>query len=293
MSLVDVPVDHVARQQSPSTIPLPEVLYSTKVITYNKELSDSIELVFCNIIGIDTQAGESLSKLHETKRGKEIVKRRGSEERCGRLTWYNKNWTALTKPDATDKIGKRLSNAFQIVYKRFLREIVAPDLNEDDYLVYQEWPTFRVHLPGTGKPIGRRHRDFDYLHPANEINYWLPVGCTTYQSNSLYVETAPDKGDYTPLTTTSFNQVVRFYGNLLDHFTIPNTTTTTRISIDMRIVRSCDYDPMASERFRVGRYYRKLILKDLIYSISDQSDNDDEQNHEDDEEALDLPELFD
>lgn len=58
-------------------------------------------------------------------------------------------------------------------------------------------------------------------------------------ANSLYAESAPDRGDYAPFEA-SYGQVVQFWGAQCMHHTVPNTTTRTRVSFDFRVVpRSC------------------------------------------------------
>ena len=39
-------------------------------------------------------------------------------------------------------------------------------------IVYQAKPTLRVQFPGN-KAVGGWHRDRDYNHPIDEINFWV------------------------------------------------------------------------------------------------------------------------
>eukprot|EP01063_Lacrimia_lanifica_P034943 TRINITY_DN6562_c0_g1_i1.p2 TRINITY_DN6562_c0_g1~~TRINITY_DN6562_c0_g1_i1.p2 ORF type:complete len:319 (+),score=105.82 TRINITY_DN6562_c0_g1_i1:102-1058(+) len=262
----DVPHDCVARVELPAVLPLPADLMERKVIEYPADRARELEAIVKEVL--DLPGDTDLAKLHETARGEFETARRAAEGRSGRLTGYHRKWQARMKADAG------LWRRFQVVYQCFLREVVVPDLGEDEELIFQVWPTFRCHLPNTTKGIGRRHRDYDYLHPAIEVNYWIPIGCDTHGSNSLYCETAPGRRDFTPFATTG-DELVRFYGNALEHFTLANTTGTTRVSLDARVIRSKDYynaaldrghagNPKPDLQFVVGRYYSSFRLADPL-----------------------------
>ena len=57
-------------------------------------------------------------------------------------------------------------------------------------------------------------------------------------------------------------KVLRFYGNLCCHFTVPNVSSVTRVSFDTRVLSLAHHDPDWSDRlgrpclFRVGQYYK-------------------------------------
>merc|ERR1711907_775248 len=101
-------------------------------------------------------------------------------------------------------------------------------------------PSFRVNLPnntaigfrpGRGDPedqIGL-HTDGEYEHPSGEINFILPL-TPMFGSNSLYVESEPGKGDYSPVTQRP-GFVFRFYGNQCRHFNVVNLSGHTRVSL--------------------------------------------------------------
>src|SRR5947199_244560 len=63
-------------------------------------------------------------------------------------------------------------------------------------IAYQRVPTFRVQVPGN-LSVGEFHRDKDYNHTEQEINWWVPL-TPAYESNTVWLETEPDKGDYFP-----------------------------------------------------------------------------------------------
>jgi hypothetical protein len=79
-----------------------------------------------------------------------------------------------------------LRTRFLATYTAFLENVVAPHVADPQGLVYQAMPTMRCHLPGTGKPLIRRHCDAEYFHQPNEINLWMPL-TRTFDTNTLCV----------------------------------------------------------------------------------------------------------
>ena len=128
-------------------------------------------------------------------------------------------------------------------YLRFLREVVMPAVHRalracgddsDAGILYQREPNFRCHLPETGHLLVHKHRDADYHHQQNEINFWLP--CTpAYGSNTCWSESAPGVGDFRPFEL-DFGEMVQFWGNQCLHYTLPNDTPHSRLTIDFRVI---------------------------------------------------------
>jgi len=108
-------------------------------------------------------------------------------------------------------------------------------------VVHQTIPTFRVHIPGTGKNLGSRHKDADYNHQPGEVNFWLPL-TQVFGTNSLWSESAPGKGDYHAFEA-ELGQVVRFWGNQCEHYTVENVENITRVSLDFRVIPCECYIP--------------------------------------------------
>ena len=92
----------------------------------------------------------------------------------------------------------------------------------EEKVVFQTRPTFRVCLPNN-VAVGQKHRDFDYQHPEGEINFWVPF-TRAWESNALYVESEPDKGDFHPPHAMEFGEIFRFWGNKCWHYNLPNDT---------------------------------------------------------------------
>jgi hypothetical protein len=141
---------------------------------------------------------------------------------------------------------------------RFVEEVVAPLLwageesgvannqrNEDSSrtlgVIYQVKPTLRVHMPGQSHVVAR-HRDYAYKRQPTEVNVWLPLTAAE-GANSLWVESKPGLEDFAPFQISSYGKAVLFWGNQCEHYTTVNTTDTTRVSLDLRVIRSDLYVP--------------------------------------------------
>ena len=132
-------------------------------------------------------------------------------------------------------------------------------------LLYQREPNFRCHLPGTGHLLVHKHRDSDYYHQPNELNVWIPL-TDCFGSNTLWAESAPDRGDFHPYEL-KVGEMMLFWGSQCLHYTVPNDTDATRVSIDFRVIPSRalyrDKYPRSHTRdgrmrFGEGAYYASL-----------------------------------
>jgi len=150
-------------------------------------------------------------------------------------------------------------------YKNFIREFIAPLIGAKDELIYQKWPSFRVHLPNNVAVAGW-HRDGDYNHPHGEINFILAI-TDMFESNTTISESSPRKMDFRQLELGP-GQVVRFDGNQCIHGNLPNKTGVTRVSFDFRVMLPEDYigeDHLGQSlskgnKFLIGHYYEIMKL---------------------------------
>ena len=72
--------------------------------------------------------------------------------------------------------------SFIFFYKKFIKEVVAPLY--DDEIIYQKYPTFRVHQPGN-LAVFAFHRDRDYRHSPKEVNFYLPI-TEAFDTNTFF-----------------------------------------------------------------------------------------------------------
>lgn len=172
-------------------------------------------------------------------------------------------------------------NRFCELYRRLLREEVLPELachavaarsGEGEACdmegVVQSSPVLRVVMPSRHFAT-KMHRDADYGHISEELNYWVPL-TPVWGSNSLYAETFPGREDFAPFEGDA-GHMFRWWGNRCGHYAEANATDGTRVSFDFRVVprplwdsakASSRVDEAALERtsvhhgdLRVGSYY--------------------------------------
>ena len=94
-----------------------------------------------------------------------------------------------------DAMDADINQTFINLYRRFIKEVIVPRYNFP--LVFQRFPTFRVHQPSNIAVFGW-HRDRDYNHNREEINYYIPI-TKAFATNTFWHETEDGKGDYQPL----------------------------------------------------------------------------------------------
>lgn len=201
-----------------------------------------------------SSSGEDGSAVLEALRvtaesARKLSKRTGNR---GPSTYYIQQWqTGMHGP------SKR-GGEFKKVYLDYLREVVLPHIGDPRGIVFQRDPTFRCHLAHGGEATGRRHNDSQYGHHRNELNFWLPI-TRAHASNSLYSESRPGAQDFEPLEL-EYGQCQRFWGAQCVHYTQPNETEITRISLDFRVVpRSCYVQPDGGyNQFCLGRFFAAL-----------------------------------
>ena len=153
---------------------------------------------------------------------------------------------------------------FTNTYVRFIRECIAPISGNTGEIIYQTWPSFRVHLPGN-VAVGGWHKDSDYHHPPGEVNFIVAI-TPMFESNATIAEREPGTLDFRHFTMTP-GQIVKFNGNQCLHGNLPNTTGKTRVSFDFRILSADSYNPShdltslsRGNKFLIGHYYQRMSL---------------------------------
>ena len=216
-----------------------------------------------------------LSLLHEIDAARGITKRKNRRRTTG----------ARLDVDALQDMVR--------AYEQFVCEVVAPHVAESfigpcDEVVFQAVPSLRVAVPSS-KAAGQRHRDGAYGHQPGQINFWLPLA-PAHGNNTLWLEPpssaddAEDVGagrqhlqspDAWPLEG-SFGTLHRFHGHACFHFTKPNDTPTTRVSLDFRVIPGPCYDDDWSgsrnqetgvQCFFIGGYYAKAAFDGRRWAV--------------------------
>jgi hypothetical protein len=86
----------------------------------------------------------------------------------------------------------------------------------------------------SGHLLVHKHCDADYHHQQNEINFWLPL-TRSFGNNTLWSESAPGRQDFHPFEL-EVGEMMQFWGNQCTHYTVPNDTDHTRITVDFRVI---------------------------------------------------------
>ena len=188
-----------------------------------------------------------LHKLHE----KDTLRQKFDMLNNSNTCWHDKFYKDIKN-----------NNTFIGLYERFLNEHIATLF--DEKFIFQKTPTLRVHLVDNwATPEFHVDTQDGYNHPPGENNFILPL-TRCYGSNTVWVETEPNKGDYTPVVVEP-GQVFQFSGGTLRHGNKINNTNETRISFDFRVMPLSKYDskyPKTSAtkkiKFIIGDYYREL-----------------------------------
>lgn len=146
---------------------------------------------------------------------------------------------------------------FLDLYNYFIKEYVS--LIFDKKIIYQRWPTFRVHLPNN-LAVGAFHKDSEYNHPAGEVNFILPM-THMFESNTVILEQTPNTLDFKQMELYP-GELLMFNGNNCLHGNLPNRTGLTRVSLDFRVMLKKHYDPKnnqtsmtTNKKFTLGNYY--------------------------------------
>ncbi len=233
------------------------------------------------------KVGDVLARTIATQAAKEFLGLDG----CHTLENYQITSTvkAHIRPGA---IHKRLRSCdkFCKSYEAMVQDVIAPHIVEkfaaekrgalterDRTVLYQFPPTIRIycsHLRKSKKvsenigadslqyrSLGRFHCDAVYGHQVGEINFWMPLTAVD-ESSTLWAETYPGKADFYPFMVP-LGCVQRFPGTYCRHFTKPNVSGKTRVSIDFRCsTLSCFDRTWALPGMKHRHDMREIIVSD-------------------------------
>ena len=164
---------------------------------------------------------------------------------------------------------KDLESPLRRTWDSFLTQFVKPLFPEEDLLIVQALPNIRIHVPGA-QAVHRWHcdSDIDHRHPLGEKNFILAL-TDMYESNSVWRESIPGLGDFSPFELKA-NDLVVWNGNTCIHGNKVNETGVTRISLNFRMIPRHLYDlsisqsqsPLSSvttsTKFVIGSYYKTV-----------------------------------
>ena len=157
------------------------------------------------------------------------------------------------------KYYENFKEKFEPLYKEFVSYI--KEKFEYEEIVYQKIPTFRAHMVDN-VGVGEWHKDRTYEHGTTEVNFWLPF-VDTYDTNTIWMESKEDKGDYVPYDV-KYGEVLIFDGANLTHGNKINKTKSSRVSVDFRMVDPAKFVPNVNGSinmktpFDIGGYFEKM-----------------------------------
>lgn len=181
---------------------------------------------------LEDYSGENIVSLDELHRlpgcgGVKFLKNKDNPLMMSRL---QHRWN-IDRGRHDDECIKRFGK-FDILYRKFITEEIGPRLG-GGRILFQRAPTIRIYLPNKRSSPTVLHNDCEYHHQPSEMNYWLLISSSSFGNNTMWLESEPDLSDFHPLELVA-GQYCRFYGNKCRHFSYPNDTGKTRISIDFR-----------------------------------------------------------
>ena len=220
-----------------------EIVFPCAVESYARMHACLIEL----LLPAAAPADLSLERMHEYVNGVGPLPRCPTVLHAAKLAGHklSKKWKwAMVRSSTKGVAALHATTSYQnflAAFDAFVAEAIAPLCGDESGIRYQRPPTLRVHLPsraaryGKGKGTIGVHCDAEYArHEAAEINFWIPF-TSVAGSNSLHLESAPRKSDFCAASLDP-GEGLRFDGNACRHFTVPNGTSSTRVSIDFRVV---------------------------------------------------------
>ena len=134
----------------------------------------------------------------------------------------NRSPTCNQLTESFAKIEKLYSSFVVNVLKEVVGEIAA----------YQSPPSFRFHYCGRGSSVF--HRDKDFGVEDGRMNVWVPL-TEVWGDNSLWIKDRVGTKNYKPINMRP-GQALIFDGVNLSHGSKINTTNSTRISFDLRVL---------------------------------------------------------
>lgn len=173
------------------------------------------------------------------------------ERKNDQSTHYHKEFYDLARSDK-----------FINIYTEFIREIIKPYF-DNKAIVYQSIPTFRLHFPNN-IAVGEYHRDRQYrekgwLQKVRETNFFMPF-TSAYGTNTIWAESKEGLEDFAPMEA-EYGEIVAWDGCNLLHGNKTNIETTTRVSVDFRVILHDNYFPSSQgsintqTQFAIGGYY--------------------------------------
>lgn len=153
------------------------------------------------------------------------------------------------------EVERSFGTNFTQLYEKLIAQVINRIGTGDKYY-FQKNPTVRVQFPGVNTS-SIKHRDSDFGHPKNELNFWVPMTRIKKTTNLWFDLNGVDR-----CVDLKLGELVAFDGDIL-HFTKSNRGKATRVSFDFRLLKEVDYQ-QAEEKKSIAQnisfkteYYEK------------------------------------
>ena len=149
------------------------------------------------------------------------------------------------------------NDKFKKLYCNFIKQIHDKFFNDEQYLIYQSFPSIRIQFmeSRTIPP----HKDSDKLsnHPLGEKNFLIPI-TKMKDTNSIYIESEPDKKDFKSVEL-NYGDLFFFNGNACTHYNEENKEDKLRISLDFRVMSISDYNKYIEKNYILNTNPRDIF----------------------------------
>ena len=130
-----------------------------------------------------------------------------------------------------EALSSKEGHRFYDTYNLFIEDVLRPHFGTAIY--YQEKPTHRI-LYADAPGVSRFHRDRDYGHNIDEVNFFVPQ-TKAFATNTLWIESEEGKEDFKPVEIGP-GELLKFDGANLMHGAKANNSNKTRVSFDFRVL---------------------------------------------------------
>ena len=178
--------------------------------------------------------------------------------------------TDCKKQEIIDFYTSPLFHDFLEEYNKFIQVEMKKIFNNENFIIYQTRPTFRIHEPNN-LSVGEWHRDSQegYNHYKNTINFYLPFTEINENNTIWMAKNIHDNSNESiePVLLDN-NEFASNYLACVLHGNKINMSDKTRISVDFRIIPGSLYNEEdminysdSKRKLAIGDYYSFLNLK--------------------------------
>mmetsp|Transcript_30570 Transcript_30570/g.93562 ORF Transcript_30570/g.93562 Transcript_30570/m.93562 type:complete len:335 (-) Transcript_30570:44-1048(-) len=160
------------------------------------------------------------------------------------------------------------------MYDELVEQVVLPHIAgklfevgvECEAALFATVPTVRVQQPSELATI-RPHCDGMYGMPPGSVNVWIPLTTRISPTATLHIESEPGAEDFHPLLP-AYGEMALFDGRRCIHYTLPNRSGRTRVSLDFRVVPLLPTSPLRQRRNKAAPTDDERLLTSGYFSLA-------------------------